>query len=79
MFVFRVVDLASQAKAFLRYSEGWSREDMLAWLRLFGIVKGKRKDYFVFNSPTGLQTSFILTESAKLWIVGDHTIYDPLK
>ena len=80
MFVFRVVDLASQAAAFVRYTRGWSRDDIIAWLRQFGpgVAASTREDMYAFFAPCGLRTVFILTKTGELLLVGDHTVYRPL-
>jgi hypothetical protein len=73
MLVFRVVDLDSQAAAFVRYTRGWSRNDILAYLSQFGLVRGDRPTYpdkYVFVAPCGIRTVFTLTETGDWFFFG---------
>jgi hypothetical protein len=78
---FRVIDLGSQADAVARHIRGWSRDEVLAWLRRHGRIKQLHTPYDVdtysFLAPSGLQTGFILREDGEFLILLDHTSYRP--
>jgi hypothetical protein len=68
MFGFYVVDLASQKAAFVRFTDGWARTDILAYLRWFGPVFAfgpMYPDRYAFFAPCGLRTAFTLTETGE--------------
>ena len=78
MAEFHVVDLASQAHAVARYTAGWPRERVLAWLGQFGQVAKPfelNDDLYTFLPPCGLLTGFILQENGEFYIIGDHTTH----
>ena len=64
---FRVVDLQSQVGAVARHIEGWSRDDVLAWLGRYGEVFAAptAEDAYVFTSHCGLRSFFKLTGAGK--------------
>lgn len=45
---FVVIDLASQIHAIRAYTSGWSSEDVLAWLAIYGHVR-----FFEFGNVSG--------------------------
>lgn len=57
-----VVDLISQAETVERYTEGWSPEAVIAWLRQHGHVVRVSAEHapaaYIFESPFGLQAAF---------------------
>lgn len=82
MDAFRVVDLAGQGCAVARYVEGWSRDTLLAWLRLFGEVRQPMDaddTLYWFTSRSGQSTGFVFTDEGRFLLVGDHTIYEPCR
>ena len=71
---FRVVDLVSQAEALAWHTQGWQKEDVLAWLRQYGkLGTGFYPDTYLFTAPSGLQAGFILREDGASLLILDHT------
>ncbi len=72
---FVLVDLASQAKAVAKYTEGWNKAVFLDWLTHFGRVKNtgfpslSEDGVFRFTSFCGLHASFRFTEENELVIL----------
>jgi len=77
---FVIINLASQAYAVARFVEGWSKEQIIDWLRRQGELNGftdiNGKEYFNFKSKFGFEINFYLNEDEFLFL-GDHTTWRP--
>jgi hypothetical protein len=77
MQLFILLDLSSQADCIPPEVRAWPRQRVLDWMRQYGEVRewplpftGTASE---FRAPTGLATTFVLTEDGKLSIYcGDH-------
>ena len=69
---FVVVDLFDQYAAVKCYTEGWSGEQILDWLRQFGRVEHTLYESIgvthMFRSVCGLETPFVLSQEGDLII-----------
>jgi hypothetical protein len=69
---FILLDLNSQADFIPREVRVWPRQRVVAWLRQFGDVREWSTPFgetaAVFRTPTGLTTTFMLTDEGRLKI-----------
>ena len=76
---FILLDLYSQADFIPQEVRTWPRQRVLAWLRQYGEVREWPMPVgdvaSEFRAPSGLTTTFILTDDGKLSIfLGDHSM-----
>lgn len=79
MSEFTLIDLGSQANAFVRYVQGWQAADILQWLRQHGRVVKISNPYddsqYLYCSRLGIETGFRFTAEGQLVVLSDHSIY----
>jgi hypothetical protein len=74
---FVLVDLAQQADLLPLEVRTWARERILSWLSLFGqifpfqlhISPDHTIAAWLFKAPSGLETTFVLTEDGRFYIL----------
>lgn len=75
---FLLIDLISQAAALQQYIQGWSKEEVTAWMKEQGTLKEFNdifgNEMFSFESPAGLSAGFYLRENRFIFL-GDHTFF----
>ena len=76
---FVLLDLYSQADFIPQEVRTWPRQRVLGWLRQYGEVREWPMPFgdvaSEFRAPSGLTTTFILTDDGKLSIfLGDHSM-----
>ncbi len=77
---FMLLDLYSQADFVPMEVRTWPRQQILEWLRQFGEVQEWPLTFggtaTLFRAPTGLTTTFILTDEGQLSIfLGEHSMW----
>jgi hypothetical protein len=75
---FVLIDLNSQAEAAWLYWKDWTKQDILTWLAKHGTIAlhTTHSDSYFFQSTTGIDTSFILTDNGEFYIYwGEHVFH----
>jgi hypothetical protein len=77
---FVIINLVSQALAFERFAQGWTEEQILAYLRGQGKLEWldylPGKKVYRFESGVGFVASFFFDEGQFIFL-GDHTTFRP--
>jgi hypothetical protein len=77
---FVVIDLVSQAIAFERFAQGWTEEQILAYLsrqgKLIWLSHLPGKKIYSFESRMGLVALFFF-DDCQFVFLGDHTTFRP--
>jgi hypothetical protein len=77
---FHLYDLVSQAAAVQQYTTGWSKAELLAWLKEQGRLEEWTdmfgNEIFTFESLTGFRATFYL-QGTRFTFLGDHTYFQP--
>jgi hypothetical protein len=75
---FVLIDLRSQANAVWRYVDGWTKQEILAWLSKRGTITTHptHPDSYWFQSNLGIETCFRLTVDGEFHIYfGEFNFY----
>ena len=77
---FVIINLVSQAVAFSRFTQGWTEEQILAYLSRQGELEWLAhlpgKKVYQFKSGVGFQSSFFFDEGEMIFL-GDHSTFRP--
>lgn len=77
---FIVLDLFSQGRAVQQHVQGWSKDEVLTWLRRWGTLSSwQLRDFpetHSFRSHCGMVANFIF-EDGLFTFLGDHHLVDP--
>jgi hypothetical protein len=73
---FALIDLDTQADAVIAFTRGWTKRELLDWLRYYGDVSidsRDNEDICIFTSTAGLPTKFRITKDGELVIFADQS------
>ena len=76
LHTFALIDLDTQADALVAYTRGWTKRELLDWLRYHGDVHISSlydEDMCIFTSRVGLHTKFRITTDGEFVIFADHS------
>jgi hypothetical protein len=77
---FHLLDLIPQAVAVRQYTAGWSKAELITWLKEQGRLEESTdmfgNEIFTFESLIGFRATFYL-RGTRFTFLGDHTFFQP--